>query len=116
MTLTVDSVNIYFPDGSYQNNGQFRSLDGNTYSLATSYNIGTYMLMDMQYHFNPTNPIPLDSWSNTGTGLNPAAPYYTGSNYPQVFRPASSNPGNILSGTWVSRGSSLFQALIVRTA
>jgi hypothetical protein len=115
MTLTVDGTNVYFPDGSYQNNGQFRSLDGNTSAQATSYNIGTYLLIDLQANFVSNNPIPLDSWSNAATGLNPAAPYYNGTLYPQAYR-ASNNPGNILSGTWVSRGSSLFQALVVRTA
>jgi len=112
MTLTVDGVNVYFSDGSYQNNGRFRALDSNTFYGATSFSIGTYLLTDLQTTgmFNPTNPIPLDSWSNAYTGLNPAA-----NNTLQVYR-ASNNTGNHLSGTWYSRGSSLFQVLIVRVA
>jgi hypothetical protein len=115
MTITIDGIKITLPDGTTKNNALFRQFDTNTISLTTSYAIGTYLLIDLQYHPSYTNPIPLDGWYNP-LGLNPAAPYSTNSMYPQAWRPVTSNPGNILGGTWYSRGSSLFQALIVRVA
>jgi hypothetical protein len=115
MTITIDGTKITLPDGTTKNNARFRQFDTNTQSLTTSYAIGTYLLIDLQYNSSYTNPVPLDGWSNP-TGLNPAAPYLTNSQYPQAWRPAHNNPGNIIGGTWYSRGSSLFQALIVRVA
>lgn len=118
MTITISGVNITLPNGFVQSTGRFRSLDANTSQTASDYALGTYLLIDLQINASPTYPIPLDGWSSGPSG--PATPSaitnaQTGTVL-QLNRYTTFNPGATVAGVWYSRGSSLFQALIVRVA
>lgn len=128
MTMTVDGNFITYNDGTKQQSANFRVLDGNTVHDATSYAIGTYLLIDTKHYNSRTNPIPLDGWGRAYTGpslyTTPAnAAVGAGgavyNNFVGVLQPSAASGasgGSTLSGTWVSRGSGLSQGFVVRVA
>lgn len=123
MTITVDSTFITFSDATKMQSANWRLTDGNTSDVATSFAVGTYFLVDTQTYNSRTNALPLDGWGR----------YYTG---PVIYYNAAiyGNYGNMIqyqalltsyaisythgpyAGTWVSRGSNMSQALVVRIA
>lgn len=132
MTTTIDGNFIYYSGGSNQQSANWRVLDTNTASTATSYAIGTYLLCDTKGYNGKTNPMPLDGWGRYYSGPNllaygisqPGPAYastwglYVNGYYlqPAIVDYASGSSAGILSGTWVSRGSCLSQAFVVRIA
>lgn len=127
MSMTVDGNFITYNDGTKQQSANWRILDGNTAHNATNYAIGTYLLIDTKYYNSRTSPIPLDGWGRAYTGpnlvttpvgtFNSVGVYNNGVGHLQAV--ASSGalwPVTTLSGTWVSRGSGLSQAFVVRVA
>jgi len=128
MTITIDTNFITFSDSTKMQSANWRILDGNTGHNATSYAIGTYLLIDTKHYNSRTNPIPLDGWGRyyTGPSLfatpNNAAVGVGGAVYNDfvgVLQPSAASGasgGTTLSGTWVSRGSGLSQGFVVRVA
>jgi hypothetical protein len=132
MTITVGANFITYPDGTTQQSANWRVMDGNTAHNATSYAIGTYLLIDTKQYNGRTSPIPLDGWGRYYTGPSlmgsPAASSGGGGTYPfvavydnamGVLQPCAASGasgGTTLSGTWVSRGSGQSQAFVVRVA
>lgn len=123
MTITVDANFITFSDSTKMQSANWRLPDSNTSDVATSFAVGTYFLVDTQTYNSRTSPLPLDGWGR----------YYTG---PVIYYNAAiyGNYGNMIqyqallttsaisythgpyAGTWVSRGSNMSQALVVRIA
>ena len=128
MSMAVDGNFITYNDGTKQQSANFRVLDGNTSHVATDYAIGTYLLIDTKHYNSRTSPIPLDGWGRSysgpalyGTPANAAvgAGGAVYNNFVGVLQPCATSGasgGTILSGTWVSRGSGLSQAFVVRVA
>jgi hypothetical protein len=132
MTTTIDGYKIYYNDGTDQLSALQRNSDGNTASTATNYAVGTYILCDTKGYNGKTNPLPLDGWGRYYSGPNLLA-YGIGQPGPAnasswglyvngyYLQPAivdfnSGSSSGIYSGTWVSRGSGLSQAFVVRVA
>ena len=128
MTITIDTNFITFSDSTKMQSANWRILDGNTGHNATSYAIGTYLLIDTKHYNSRTSPIPLDGWGRyyTGPSLfttpNNAAVGVGGAVYNDfvgVLQPSAASGasgGTTLSGTWVSRGSGQSQGFVVRIA
>ena len=132
MTMTVDGNFITYNDGTKQQSANWSVLDGNGAHNATNYAIGTYLLIDTKHYNSRTSPIPLDGWGRAYTGptlmTSPVGSGGGGGTYPYValwnndighIQPAAASGasgGSVLSGTWVSRGSGLSQAFVVRVA
>ena len=120
MTMTVDGNFITYNDGTTQQSGAYRVIDGNSATSASAFNIGTYFLVDTQIYSSRTNPIPLDGWGRTYSGpcLNGNGALYNGNvGYIQPFLQTSATGYDVIyAGTWVSRGSGLSQAFVVRVA
>jgi hypothetical protein len=132
MTTTIDAYRIYYNDGTDQLSALQRNSDSNTASNATNYAVGTYILCDTKWYNGKTNPLPLDGWGRYYSGPNlisnsigtPGPSYasswglYINGYYlqPAIVDYATGSNGGIYSGTWVSRGSGLSQAFVVRVA
>lgn len=120
MTTTVGPTFITYNDGTNQQSGRWRTTDGNSLHYATNFTVGTYFLVDTQNYNSRTNPIPLDGWGRTYSGpcLNGLGTLYNGNvGYVQPFvQTYGTGYDYVYSGTWVSRGSGLSQAFVVRIA
>jgi len=127
MTITVDANFITFADSTKMQSANWRILDGNTAHNATNYAVGTYLLIDTKNYNGRTSPIPLDGWgryytgpslltSPANTGAGATAVYNNSIGVIQACAASGASGGTTLSGTWVSRGSGLSQAFVVRVA
>ena len=127
MSMTVDGNFITYNDGTKQQSANWRVLDTNSAHNATNYAVGTYLLIDTKHYNGRTSPIPLDGWGRYYTGptlmTTPAnsgagaiAVYNGVVGVIQAVAASGASGGTVLSGTWVSRGSGLSQAFVVRVA
>lgn len=120
MSITIDANFITYNDGTKQQSGLYRVIDTNNSTTATAFNVGTYFLVDTQIYNSRTSPMPLDGWGRTYSGpcLNGNSALYSGNiGYTQPFVSTSATGYDyIYAGTWVSRGSGLSQAFVVRVA
>jgi hypothetical protein len=127
MSTTIDGNFITYNDGTTQQSANWRILDTNTAHNATNYAVGTYLLIDTKNYNGRTSPIPLDGWgryytgpslltSPANTGAGAVAVYNNTIGVIQACAASGASGGTTLSGTWVSRGSGLSQAFVVRLA
>lgn len=136
MSMEVDGNFITYNDGTKQQSANWRVLNTSSTNNDTAYTIGTYLLCDIRTYNGKTNPMPLDGWGRYYSGpslmTTPAAPNNSTTSS-AVYSPTSTSSfgaagylqpcimdgaygGSILAGTWVSRGSCLTQAFVVRVA
>jgi hypothetical protein len=123
MTITVDGTFVTFSDSTKMQSANWRNPDSNTSDVATSFAVGTYFLVDTQTFNSRTSPLPLDGWGRHYTG--PVIYFSAGTygNFGNIFQYQALLSSSAISvshgpytGTWVSRGSNVSQALVVRIA